>query len=340
MIPSDFISRLKLLTEASLQPVAPVPAVPKPRQEFAAGQRFSAQIQNPLPDGTFRALVEGRSVTLSLPHSAKAGDTLELVVTRNSPTVVFAQLAGTAEATTPTLSRAALLISTLLTGRGAVQQNGTPAGTAPVLPAPPQDAAELAPQLARAIAQSGLFYESHQAQWVSGRLPLEALRQEPQAQHSASRGAAAEAAPAEPRGTATAQAAATASRGGIQSIPEPLMPLVHQQLDTLATHQLLWQGQVWPGQTMQWEIDEPLQREGGGADGEQREWRTRLRLTLPRLGNVTAELALSPAGVALRLSAAEPATADDLRQGHGALAEALGRAGVPLTALRVDHEPS
>ena len=38
----------------------------------------------------------------------------------------------------------------------------------PLLTAPPSTGAQLVPLLRQAVAQSGLFYESHQAEWVLG----------------------------------------------------------------------------------------------------------------------------------------------------------------------------
>jgi len=58
-------------------------------------------------------------------------------------------------------------------------------GRAPLLPAPPGTgqgaAADLSGALAALVDQSGLFYESHVAQWVMGQRPLATLLQEPQA---------------------------------------------------------------------------------------------------------------------------------------------------------------
>ena len=42
-----------------------------------------------------------------------------------------------------------------------------------------------------------------------------------------------------------------------QPIPKRLMPVVHQQLDALATQQYVWQGQAWPGQPIEWVIEDP-----------------------------------------------------------------------------------
>lgn len=46
----------------------------------------------------------------------------------------------------------------------------------------PANAQQAATVLASTVSQSGLFYESHLAQWVSGARPLPEIRQEPQAQ--------------------------------------------------------------------------------------------------------------------------------------------------------------
>ncbi|SOZ39515.1 flagellar hook-length control protein FliK [Cupriavidus neocaledonicus] len=57
-------------------------------------------------------------------------------------------------------------------------------GNASLLPAAPTTASAqaTAAALANAVGQSGLFYESHLAQWVAGARGLASLRQEPQAQ--------------------------------------------------------------------------------------------------------------------------------------------------------------
>ncbi|ENO91401.1 hypothetical protein C667_22544, partial [Thauera phenylacetica B4P] len=121
-----------------------------------------------------------------------------------------------------------------------------------------------------------------------------------------------------------------------QPIPERLMPVVHQQLDALATQQYVWQGQAWPGQPIEWVIEDP-QGEGNN-EGEDTEptWNTTLRLTMPRLGGVEAQLHLTPAGVALRLRADDPATIRALDAGGAALASALEAANLKLTGLVVE----
>jgi hypothetical protein len=121
------------------------------------------------------------------------------------------------------------------------------------------------------------------------------------------------------------------------SLPERILPVVHQQLDALATHQYVWQGQAWPGQPIEWIIEDPEGERDGGEDNEAApEWNTTLRLTLPRLGGVEAQLHLTAAGIALRMRAEDPYTIAALNR-HGAeLASALEAANLPLTGLLVE----
>lgn len=338
MIPSDLVARLRMLTEASFfdsEPPVSGPARVREIQarlpELAPGQRFTATLQRALPDGTFQAIVAGKHYTLALNHAAKPGDTLELVATQNTPKAVFAQLAtaasvqaGSDAAARPTLSATGRLIGFLLTGQPPSAPAGLAGGT-PLLDAPPTNgAALLAPALRQALAQSGLFYESHQLQWLGGRIDTAALQQEPQGRLAPAMAAAA--ASAEPLDPARAAA-----------IPERLMPIVHQQLDAMATQNYVWHGQVWPGQNVEWEIEDPQRdRSGNGGDNASdvaENWNTTLRLTLPRLGGMEAQLAVSPAGVALRLFADDPATVAALAAARVRLDEALAAANLPLTGF-------
>lgn len=374
MIPADLAARLRLLTEASFfETEPPVPGLQRAREiqarlpEFLPGQRFTAALQRALPDGTFQAVVAGRQITLSLPHSAKAGDTLELVVTQTTPKAVFAELANQAAADNPSrpnLSPTGRLISFLLTGQPTAQPASLAAGK-PLLNAPPAGGAALAPMLRQALAQSGMFYESHQMRWLSGKLDTASLLAEPQGQTGTPRNAA-QATHGGPASTAagqagTAQAAATgASRGGpagsieraglpaasqaesanpatrASPIPERILPVVHQQLDALATQQYVWHGQAWPGQAIEWRIDDPGGEGEGDGGGDGKEWHTSLRLTLPRLGGVEAHLYLGAAGLALRMQAEDATAAEALQAGRPALESALEAIGLSLTGMVVE----
>lgn len=369
MIPGDLAARLRLLTEASffadeppLEPLQAVRPVPSELPEYRAGDRFSAQIQKALPDGTFEALVGGRTIKLALPQQAQVGERLDLVVARNTPRAVLANPAPAAladSAARAALSPTGRLISFLLTGQPAPEtptiargQPLQPAGAGPLNPA------ALAAALRQGISESGLFYESHLAKWSAGEMPTDALRREPQGRMPITPAPGASPGPAATPGSASAQPAAAAeatasarastvpspaAASRADAVPERLLPVMHQQLDALATHHYAWVGQAWPGQVMELEIEDPRgDGESDASAADEAPWKTTLRLSLPTLGGVEARLALDSHGVRIRLSADDPATAAELDRRRGMLAEALTNANLTLKEVLVSphHEPS
>ncbi|MCA8336554.1 flagellar hook-length control protein FliK [Burkholderia multivorans] len=289
--------------------------------------------------------------------------------------------------------------------------------------APPSLAGALRAALAQAVGESGLFYESHLAQWFAGQRPLAALLREPQARIAiAQTSADPDAAPDDdaldalltPRlslasaraavqpGAVASGAAASggAPSGGARpagSAPEPMpgaqphpplaraaadatdplheladwrasvarpadaaapsdaasptpvhpaaVPIVRQQLDTLATDQFRWTGEAWPGVRVDWTI-EPDESGGhaprsGDDAGDGIAWRTRLTLTLPTLGTVDAELVLNGAQLVARLRANQ-AGAARLAQHEPALRRRFEGSGLQLGGLSiraVDEQP-
>lgn len=383
LIPPDAGIRMRMQTEANLlQPVSPAHELPSDLPELRTGQTFSARIQEVLPDNTYKALVAGKQLTLQLPEGAKSGDLLELVVIDRSAKVVIAKQVeaspAAADESAPypfaKFSPAARMIGQLLPAEGKAPLPAQLNRGQPLLAQPPQSqsaAIDLAPTLAKAVTQSGLFYESHQAQWVTGKLPLEQLLQEPQGQRSAAtafQNAAAgiEARAATPAGVAEhpvtagnilqnllvgnekvgaggtaaqpTQAAPQTSTSLGQQVPDELRPLVQQQLEAVATHRMMWHGEVWPQQPMDWEIEEELEREAGDGEEESARWRTALSLTTPRLGRVDANLQLTAHGVRITLATPYGASAAEMRVEAPKLAAALAAAGVPLLGFQVKHE--
>jgi len=93
-----------------------------------------------------------------------------------------------------------------------------------------------------------------------------------------------------------------------QPIAKELVHMVQQQLHTLEQHHLVWMGQVWPGQQMQWEIQG--QPEHQARQEDERQWSTEMELSLPMLGDVHARLVFAGSGLRMTLRAADPATVD------------------------------
>ncbi len=102
--------------------------------------------------------------------------------------------------------------------------------------------------------------------------------------------------------------------------------LIKEQLATLTTGVFLWQGQVWPGQDMEWKVEE---REAEGGKGE-RSWQTEVSVELPSLGAIRATLRSGKEGIAVVLAAEEGRTAEVLASRQEGLEERFGAAGLRL----------
>ncbi|MBS1229390.1 MAG: hypothetical protein H6R17_2667 [Proteobacteria bacterium] len=404
MIPADVASRLQVSADTALRPVAPAQEIADRLSGLVAGQKVMAEIQAMLPNGTYRAMINQRSITLALPFSAKSGDSLELQVTESDGKLALAVVANpdeggkpAAATTSATLSRTGQLISNLFSE--ARDAKGGPVTTMlnanQPISATPVSAQDLLPQLKQAITQSGMFYESHQAEWVEGRFTKAALLQEPQGKLSSPATLAAEAltaniAPATPatanqtaspladpkaenpaataplkarpdagepaatlrlaidgapagetakasaaQGTTQSAVASPAQAHSQQLVAPQAQALVQQQLDALATQNFSWQGQIWPGQEMRWEIDEDAARSAPGEDETAAKWATRLHLTLPNLGSVDAQIRLQGNEITLSMTAGSEKTRALMRASGVALRSQLSEAGISLASMGV-----
>lgn len=210
----------------------------------------------------------------------------------------------------------------------------------PVLAVPMADARhtchayQLAAALRHSLENCGLFYESHLLQWHSGQRELSSLCAEPQA----------------------ASAASTAD-----SMPQEdaMLAIVRSQLDMLDTARIRWEGELWPGMPLRWELQKEI-LEGGAdkadypkeapPDADQPAWTSTLQLKLPALGNISAELSLRDQSVQsmqtvqtvqmvrIRLVAAEGQAASQLDDCRQQLADGLGSAGILLETFSVHRD--
>jgi hypothetical protein len=95
---------------------------------------------------------------------------------------------------------------------------------------------------------------------------------------------------------------------------------------------------AWPGQLIEWIVEDPRDESRSEAEENGEEWNTTLRLTLPRLGGVEARLCLSAAGAALRFIVDDAATVSMLEAGREKLSAALEAADVPLIGMAVEQK--
>lgn len=348
----------------TVNPLLAVSAAALDLQQPPASGSVRAQVAARLADGSFRVLIDGKALKLALPADIKPGDVLQLrVVGREADAASSASIAGKG------VSTAGQLVADLVRQPAA----GPARQSQPVLDVPPEHPEILPEPLARAVERSGLFYESHQARWVSGEFPLERLLQEPQASAGKPEPTKSEAAAApnedaaEPATLAPPKAAVTAaaeddadlaqtkSAAAAQDardagpkvsekagdiVARDTLNLVRQQLETLETRHLQWLGEIWPGQTMRWEIGEEAADPGSGRDAEHA-WDSRFALDLPALGSVGAELVLAGNRLRIRMSAQDEETVAMMRGAAQELVHALEAAGIEPSSFEVQQrEPA
>lgn len=422
MINNDVANQLQLLIKAVAPPLIEVADTPLEAPQWVPGQRLQAVVLASLPNERFQVLVSDHELDMNLPRNTQPGDKLELTFVSAQPRPTFVLTSDLPQPqgvqSDAKLSQAARFLGALLRGdvpAAAKDQAGDVARAMPILSGPPNDVPELAGRLGKALSQSGLFYESHQAQWVAGQRPLAQLLQEPQGQLSprllqgevAAKSVLQElttgldknqlasaltsdrlsSAPAQedvaPKSISQAPASGlekyqlvsalasdrqpvqlsqgdVAPKSAVQEavagveknqLASALFPgavpareqvhpqttgLVQQQLEVLDGRHVVWQGQVWPGQSMEWRIEERDARREENAPGGDSEWQTSLRLQMPRLGNINAVLGLTPKGVQLKLTANASATAAVMKDRQEDLRKSMEASGLKILSFAVD----
>ena len=345
MIHNDVQNQLQLLIKTSAPPLIEVAEHATSSPQWTPGQRLPAHVLANLPNGRFEVRVGDQVLDLNLPRNTQPGDSVDLVFVGSKPRLTFAlaqDIANLAPAkTSVALSETAKFIGTLIQ-RGAQDnvQVSQLAKAAPVVASMPASANELAQSLRQAVSQSGLFYESHQAQWLGGERSLATLLQEPQGQLSPllHQGRPTEQPAAQTPVASGEDLARSVSKTGVDPVHPQTSQLVQQQLHTLDSRQVIWQGQVWPGQDLFWQIDE----EGGHGEGDAEQgadmWSTRLSLQLPSLGDVSARIAFVEGAVRIDIRAGQPGSVALMRSQQTALAEAFEASGLHLAGVNIGHE--
>lgn len=376
MIHNDIQNQLALLIKTSAPPLIEVSQSPAESPQWVQGQRLPAYVIASLPNGRFHVLVEDQTLDMNLPKNTQPGETLDLVYVSDKPRPTFALLSDLAKALPTNANNVSLSQTGKFLG-SLLQQNiqnsaETPSaalikGAGAIIPGAPVSVQQLVTALKDTISKSGFFYESHQAQWVTGERSLESLLQEPQAKLAATtveqkvavpvtadKNTSDTVAPAQIKNTASESVQTNSvtklgvdAAGQQQNVAaagprEPVHPLtssiVQQQLNILDTRQVIWQGQVWPGQNMEWEIEEDSHRNSGGVDDSEGVWRTRLHLDFPALGGVTAHLALGAGGVKVDFSVEQASSAALLQTEVTSLAQSMESSGLKVAGLAVRQD--
>jgi len=338
MYPAQALSRI-LAVQPVLDSLERDQAVPRTAfGHLALGQALTGQVKR-MGKGVALVEIEGQTVAMRLPQPAAAGDTLSLRFAGHMPQPVFLlETPETAPHEGPQLSQTARMLSDLV--QRLPERNALPtlAPPAPLLDQPTAQPAELAIALRIALVRSGLFYESHLADWAVGQDSLDGLMQEPQNRLAAAENA---------RAAATPTSAPALPRAAEASAEKPLNPmhaLLSQQLLVLESPQFVWRGEVWPGQPLEWQLrHEPgAEQDHANADDAPATgtgWESRLKLSLPQLGTLTVHIRLDARqAFNIRVVPERPAAEALLLQNQGRLASRLTAAGCALQSLTVQHD--
>ena len=359
MAVNDVLNQLQLLIQGSAPKLIEVTDQSKVAIPFVPGERYTAKVQEQIANGRYLVLIRDQKLDLNLPRNTQPGQNIELRFVSADPRLTFV-LAN--EPPTPgqpqspvNLSDGSRYLNALLDRvkdlatrqpQSSTQNaTGSLAHAKPIIEGAPPPLAQFVALLKETVAKSGLFYESHQAQWAAGERPLNELLREPQGRLSEARAFA-----AAQQGALTQPNMAPGiapkvdlliplpnTPTNLSSIQEPVhpqtAPLVQQQLESLDQRHLLWQGQVWSGQEMRWQIEE--RAAGEGEQDATREWQTRLELSLPHLGQVSALIKFTPQGIRVELAAPTEDTINALQSASPLLNQGMERAGLRLIEMQV-----
>jgi len=300
---------------------------PKSGLKLDIGQQVQGTVQAQTAPGQFQVRIADHVVQLQLPAFVRSGDLISLQVTSLQPRLAFSLSSATNPvSTSEQLSSASRMLSSM-TQQPLEQPYVKSLQRAPLWianQASAPDTTVLADKLHHALSHSGLFYESHQAQWIAGMRSTPQLMQEPQNQ---------------PLPQSTAMPNEVAAKmyvpTSLNAIPEHLQNLVQQQLHALENRQVLWQGVAWSGQEMRWEVREesPRRSHTGEQDGQ---WITEIHLDLPHLGSVSARLSLNGGAVNLTLNARDEKTRELLGKASTQLVSALNERDIPVLQTRIE----
>jgi hypothetical protein len=185
MLPANLINALQALSRSDKPLIQATADTPKNKPNLQIGQEVQGTIQSKVNESLFKVQVAGQSLQMKLPDALQAGDMVRLQVASLNPRLTFNIIASQNPiSTSDKIGSAAKLIANLAEQpleRPAVR-HAEHSAVWPTVDQPPAPK-QLASALREALANSGLFYESHQAQRVRGERSTTQLLVEPKPAH-------------------------------------------------------------------------------------------------------------------------------------------------------------
>jgi hypothetical protein len=323
-----------------------------PSSSFMPGQQLKGEVMAALGGGRFTVQVAGQALEFVMPKGIRRGDLINLFFITDEPQQTFLMVRFGRSGDSKVSDTGRWLSGFLREASGQVPAQATLGILRTLLAEPTTDAALLARMLQQGLRESGLFYESHLARWFGGSFQLEDILKEPQgrlsprlAQTGASTGVTAEELVKASSRTGSTEIMEAVFKKVVSSMAhegiadQRSLPIVGEQLSTLQNGQLLFRGDLFPGQQLQWTVAE---REAGRnkAGGRERNWETAVTINLPNLGPVTALLTLDGTRVAVKVSVEKSEAVPVLEAGRVRLAEQFEGAGLTPSEMSISHAPA
>ncbi len=323
---------------------------------LAPGQQLKGEVLAALGGGRFMVQVAGQSMEFILPKGVARGDFINLFFITDEPrqTFLMVRFGRPGDSRVSDTSR---WLSGFLS-----ETSGQPTAQAALgilrtlLTEPTTDASLLGQILKQGLRESGLFYESHLARWFGGDYQLEELLKEPQGRLSSRLSshlpqtndlqgvpldgpmqATIKNSSAEVLEAMFYKAGTRVTHEGIAD--QRVLPIVSEQLSSLQNSQLLFRGDLFPGQNLEWTVAE-REAHRDEAGGRERSWETSVTMDLPNLGPVTALLRLDGTNVTIRVKAENETSVPVLETGRARLIEQLEGAGLTPAEMNIGHASS
>lgn len=299
----------------------PLPAktkavVNKPELDsLVIGKRYHAVIESKLVNGRASVLAAGQSFQMELPASIanNKNTEIELTLISKEPTLRFLLLNPLInldhEQSIAFISQAGQLLSDSLKVPSS-QLLPQQILSTPIIQSLPNSVSELASKLQQALTQSGLFYESHLAEWLAGKRSLDQLHQEPQLKFSD-----------------------TDKNFGNYH-------MVQQQLMALETGAVVWKGEIWPGQLVEWVVIEQEKEDGQEVEKDSSNWISRINISLPYLGQIMITFRINQLGTSIHIETEQDITNNLLVNNQYSLIKAIETEGIKVQSLIVNKDGS
>jgi hypothetical protein len=111
--------------------------------------------------------------------------------------------------------------------------------------------------------------------------------------------------------------------------------IVRDQLATLNSGIFVWHGEAWPGQKIDWRLEDREAQKQETTDGR---WGSELMIDLPHLGKIVASLRIRGKELSLSLAADAERSAKLLRQELPTLEKRLASTGLSLKGSVIRHD--